>query len=339
MLKEMKQLKTNNLEGGMWPFSYFFGSSETSQQVADSTDGTYLVFYIDEEKINTFKEEYEKNKSDEINIANNFKEFWNYFETVKKFTQNSYDEEQKIDIKFFNKEQFKNFFDKKAYILTKNGKKITSTIISTDNDNTFVNDLLKVQNFQNKIEELIEKNNKTALTCHTDIINNIQQDINTMKIDNSEYNQQFANINRQIDSFVVSISANESNTKTSILDILEKLKQEYNQVLIKMNKSIYAPSNYDTNIIWKDALAESNIDFILDEIKSRGVKEIDNKEKIKPNMIIKINNDDPLDYKYAETIKKNTISITNMYTLLVSLIELRRYTRTFKETKRHLGSA
>jgi len=336
MLKEMKQLKTNNLEGGMWPFSYFFGSSETSQQVADSTDGTYLVFYIDEEKINTFKEEYEKNKSDEFLITKNNKELWNYFETVKNFTQNSYDDEEKTGIKFFNKNKFKDLFDKKAYILIKNGKNITSTIISTDNDNNFNNDIKNIETYINKINDLITKNTSMELNCHTTAINNIQENIKDMKIDNTEYNHNLVKYIESLSSSQMNISNNENKTKEEILEILNNLKKNYTSVLETMNKSIYASMFYESSqISWKDV----SVELILEEINIKGMKKIDNNEKIKPNMIIKINNDDPVEYKYAETIKKNSISITNMYTLLNLLIASRRHTRTLKDTKIHLGSA
>jgi hypothetical protein len=354
MLKQMKQMKDkNDLEGGVWynPLTWFESSApaaETPQQVADPTDGTYLVFYIDEDKINKFRNLYNDHSNDERILKNNDnKEYWNYFETVKHFVQESYsNKETKTNVSFFNKNEFLKEFKENAYILTKNVSKITSRIITDDINSDFDKDMETVKTAIVTIENIISNAALSELTCHAATISNIKTQINNFEpVKSEDYKNRIKNnIYDKIGSFFIKENGQEQAANTAFKTVLSDIKIEYEKILNEMTKSKYAPLYYDTAF---PSFTRDNKNLVLEEINTSGVHLLDNTNvKMKPNMIIKLSDvsateDDPnnLYYKYAEFIGEKSISNTDMYLKLRSLLTFRREIRDDPTTIKSLGHA
>jgi hypothetical protein len=209
----------NDLEGGWGLFNWFSGKNNEEVPAApapdalvpapapavlnENTDGTYLVFYIDDAK-------------------------FNYHEMVKVFIQEYHNQ---IPVKdghnFYKKTDFNNEYNENAYIVTKQGNTYTYKIITNIlNGSDFDLEYKQIWDLQEPLDS--NKKNCECNIAGVNLLENAKFDINLLKNKYDEINKLFKicteDYNNAIGLLNTSFSSNIDLVKQKIIEI-EKDKE------------------------------------------------------------------------------------------------------------------
>jgi hypothetical protein len=290
----LKQLKNNNndLEGGGSWFSSLFGSKEEeapapapdAAPVPDAnpapdasngtTDGTYLVFFIDEMK-------------------------YNNYEQVKVFIQDYWNE---IPVKdghnFYKKKAFQNDYHENAYIVKKQGNIYTYKIISNIfNESNFDDEFTQITNLKESLENIKTTTNCTCEIPKTNLIENENFQINLIKDKYNVISKLYEILSDDYNKAIGFLNTTFGNTIEDIKKKIESFENE-DQII-----------KYKTNTMDTFSSEVFNIDTIptfFNSFKNKTTKEM--------NMIIKIqDNDNEDEYRFNGTILDKSVSRTKMY--------------------------
>jgi hypothetical protein len=326
----LKQFKNNNFEGGggflgssnkeaepplqntneeASPLQLTNGEAQPLQITAPAsdteydpnTDGTYLVFGMDMSMIDT------------------------KYEIIKQFSQIYHNDKQEKDgIPFVDKQVFKGLFSDNAYILVKTGKKYTYTIISDRRAPSFAEEYTKIKNLADNLSNIACECKKSNQGLTID--NNL--DITNIHL-KTKYDEIIHTFNEKKKNYIDAENGSE-NVLATLLDLKTDIIQYLNEPTINLYKEndfeFTTPVlNVANNKIF---LTYFNNDQLLDKINAINTKNMNTNNvfvgKNNMNMIIKIKSDDEPHYKFDGFITDRSVSNTEMYTQIETIVVRKR---------------
>lgn len=327
---ELKQFKNNNnLDGGyaLNPFSWFSSTPEFKNLQADDTNipnETNMSNDDGEFENNTPPAPYNDELTNGTYLVFNITQDTD-LDLSKLFVQTNYNRPEKVGITFYKVDEFRANpeFNEKSYIITKNGTKIKYTMISNTHEiDYYENKIQKVKDFL-----FLDKNGEEDDEIVKDLINTC-------------YVQYKDRVNKSIDDSMEVFDKTDP-IKTELVNIKSNFKQSNENADQRMsfyqNYTTYKDKvikalKMDEYLKYKPFEFEIDIQFSRDystPFFKKLITEIQNKSKtqnVELNMIIKIDESySQTDrFKFAESIKNETISNTSMYIKLVGDIALKR---------------
>ena len=304
MLKQLKNNNDNDLEGGfsLNPLNWFKKKAVTEEAVAPSasasgtqepeepivphsTDGAYLVFYINPLNLNINK--------------------------TKVFVQEHYNQEKykiKDTIPFIEKKAFINDpeYDGNAYIVVKTGNKFKYSLLSSNKDENFDENLKLLENMKLDLDNIIQTfNDECKMTSKFTIDENLQINGRILKPIYDNIKTEYNSLKRQYELL-------EANYIAELSKLIEMLKKKINEQIAQREVKLYRTNTFSftTNILD----VTNNIAFL--ETFRR-----ETERPVSMNMIIKIqdsyNDVNELSYIFGEYIYETTVSNTTVYTEIV----------------------
>lgn len=258
-------------------------------------DGTYLVF----------------------NIGKSFSND-DFLDMYKKYIQESYDEETKTGIMFDTFDTFIDMedFNEKSFLIRKNNNNITCNIISRQDVNIYD----KIEQIKNDFDQNDNDPIKISLknNCHEKYISDIQIKINNLENIND------TDLNTKLNELIEEERKKQDCIYLQYDEFNENAKKEIDKIL--QNYLKYKTLKFDINY----QLNKNNNKIFLDELKDEIRKNLN--LDLTFNMILKIDKNYDIDskfgeYKFAEYINKDSVSITSKYTEIVAALTKRRYAR------------
>jgi hypothetical protein len=265
-----------------------------------TTDGEYLVFFLKDEE-----GEYLSS---------------NLLNSHKLFVQENYEPQIKEGLPFANINQFNLSFNETGYIIIKRGNEITFTMINNKFEPDFYKKLeLLKQKFNignNNEDRIITDLTNNCYKTYTDNVNekitSSINDINNLEV-KTKLNTVLQGFNEKNSNDQKQLYHQHSELKTKLSEILENKEfLKYNTYTFKIADYYFGRENSEKFLT---ELADNIIKFTNREAE---------KENIKFNMIIKFRRDGN-HYTFADYIHKYSISITKMYTKIVSSLAKKRY--------------